>query len=161
MLRRKQKEEERAEETPRPIIGFRGAHVFDVSQTDGEPLPSLQPRKAIQATILDRLRRILGGKGIVLERSERILPAKGMSSGGKITLLPSLDPADTFAVVVHEVAHELLHQSERRTQTTNTIRETEAEAVAFVVSSAVGLDTNSASSDYIQLYSGDKATLAE
>ena len=32
------------------------------------------------------------------------------------------------------------------------IRETEAEAVAFVVCSGIGLDTNSASSDYIQLY---------
>jgi len=33
--------------------------------------------------------------------------------------------------------------------------------VAFVVNSAIGLDTNTSSSDYIQLHSGDKATLAE
>jgi len=39
------------------------------------------------------------------------------------------------------------------------VRETEAEAVAFVVSHAIGLDTGSAASDYIQLYSGDKDTL--
>ena len=37
----------------------------------------------------------------------------------------------------------------------------EAEAVAFVVSGAIGLDVNTASSDYIQLHAGDKATLAE
>ena len=41
-----------------------------------------------------------------------------------------------------------------------TVRETEAEAVAFVVSQAVGLDTRTALSDYIQLYAGSKATLA-
>ena len=32
--------------------------------------------------------------------------------------------------------------------------------MAFVVCQAVGLDTNTAASDYIQLYDGDKATLA-
>ncbi len=41
------------------------------------------------------------------------------------------------------------------------IRETEAEAVAFVVCQGIGLDTNSASSDYIQLYNGDKETLVK
>ena len=84
-----------------------------------------------------------------------------MSEGGKITLLPDLAPAEHLSVLVHEVAHELLHRGDRRPSTTHTVRETEAEAVAFVVCNAVGLDTNSASSDYIQLHSGDKATLAE
>jgi hypothetical protein len=88
-------------------------------------------------------------------------PAKGLSSGGKITLLPDLSAAERFATLVHETAHELLHRDDRRTQTTRTVRETEAEAVAFVVCEAVGLDTNTASADYIRLYSGDKATLAE
>ena len=63
--------------------------------------------------------------------------------------------------MVHEVAHELLDRGDRRKETTHTVRETEAEAVTFVVASAIGLDTNSASSDYIQLHAGDKATLAE
>ena len=72
-------------------------------------------------------------------------------------------PAGTksFAVLVHETAHELLHRGDRRKETTHTVRETEAEAVAFVVSTAIGLDANTSSSDYIQLHAGDKATLAE
>jgi hypothetical protein len=37
--------------------------------------------------------------------------------------------------------------------------ELEAEAVAYVVCHAVGLDTNTASSDYIQLYHGDRKAL--
>jgi hypothetical protein len=44
---------------------------------------------------------------------------------------------------------------------TRTVRETEAEAVSFVVCEAVGLDTNTASADYIRMYSGDKAMLGE
>ena len=78
------------------------------------------------------------------------------SSGGKITLLPDLSPAEHFAVLAHEVAHELLHKSERRKKTTPRVREREAEAVAFVVSSAVGVNVGTASSDYIQMYDGDK-----
>ena len=54
-----------------------------------------------------------------------------------------------------------MHRGQRRNQTTQTVRETEAEAVAFVVSTAIGLDANTSSADYIQLYAGDNATLAE
>jgi len=38
--------------------------------------------------------------------------------------------------------------------------ETEAEAVAFVVCQAIGLDTGTAASDYIQLFDGKTETLA-
>jgi len=41
------------------------------------------------------------------------------------------------------------------------VREVEAEAVAFVVGQAVGLDCGTASSDYIQLYDGKKETLLQ
>lgn len=86
--------------------------------------------------------------------------ALGMSSGKTVQVLVSLDPAHRFQVAVHELVHELLHKDEeRRKQTTKTIRETEAEAVAFVVSSAVGLDCSTASSDYLQLYGGKRETL--
>lgn len=61
--------------------------------------------------------------------------------------------------MVHELAHELLHKSERRAETTKTIRETEAEAVAFVVCESCGIDTSTRSSDYIQLYQGSVDTL--
>lgn len=45
--------------------------------------------------------------------------------------------------------------------TTQTVRETEAEAVAFIVGQAVGLAMGHASSDYIQMYAGNAALLAE
>ena len=55
----------------------------------------------------------------------------------------------------------MLHRGERRTLTTKQVRETEAEAVAFVVCRAVGLETGTASSDYIQLWHGDANLLRE
>jgi hypothetical protein len=56
---------------------------------------------------------------------------------------------------VHELAHEMLHKVERRTATTKTVRETEAEAIAFVIGNGVGLETGTKSADYIQLYHGN------
>jgi hypothetical protein len=64
-----------------------------------------------------------------------------------------------FATLSHEVAHELVHRGERRSSTSKRIRETEA--VAFVVCSAIGLETGSAAQDYIGLYGGDAKLLSE
>ena len=55
----------------------------------------------------------------------------------------------------------MLHRDPRRSQTTQRVRETEAEAVAFVVCQGIGLNTNTAAQDYISLYSGDAALLLE
>jgi antirestriction protein ArdC len=161
MVGKKKAEEELSEDAHSRLFGFRAAHVFDVSQTEGDPLPEFATTKGDPQEFTERLKEFIAAKGIALEYSDEITPAKGMSSGGKITILPRLDPAEHFSVLVHETAHELLHRTERRSKTTHTIRETEAEAVAFVVSSAIGLDVNSSSSDYIQLHAGDKATLVE
>ncbi len=112
------------------------------------------------STHLESLKQFVADRGIALEYSESISPARGVSRGGKIALLPGLSPAEEFSTLAHELAHEILHRDERRSQTDKTIRETEAEAVAFVVSQSIGLETGTAASDYIQLYSGDKQTLA-
>ena len=161
MVGRKKSDDQLTEDERTRLFGFRAAHVFDVSQTDGEPLPEFATVQGDPQEYADRLKQFIACQHIALEYDGKIAPAKGMSSGGKITLLPDLPPAEHFAVLTHEIAHELLHRGERRTRTTQTVRETEAEAVAFVVSSAIGLDTNTSSSDYIQLHAGDKATLAE
>lgn len=55
----------------------------------------------------------------------------------------------------------MMHRNDRRNSTSKHIRETEAEAVAFVVCQAIGLETDSAAQDYIQLYEGDGALLLE
>jgi hypothetical protein len=84
-----------------------------------------------------------------------------MSYGGKIVILPGQSAAEEFSCLVHEVSHELLHKSERRTATTKTVRETEAEAIAFVVSQTIGLNSGNSASDYIHLYHGNAALLTE
>ncbi len=76
-------------------------------------------------------------------------------------LKASLDSAEEFSVLVHEMSHEILHQNPSDRPEEKTVREAEAEAVACVVCQGIGLDVNTASSDYIQLYDGDKKTLMQ
>ncbi len=152
--------DESREEKKTVVVGFRRVYVWDVAQTEGEALPSLGEATGEVGESLDRLREFIAGKGIALEYDEGIAPAQGMSYGGRIALLPGQTKAEEFATLVHETAHEMLHKADRRAATTKTIRETEAEAVAFVVGKAVGLNVSS-SVDYIQLYHGDAELLQE
>ncbi|HEX4772235.1 MAG TPA: ArdC family protein [Bryobacteraceae bacterium] len=142
------------------VVAFRTAYVFDVAQTEGEILPEFASVNGDPAEKIDSLKAFVCSRGILLDYDSGIAPALGVSRGGSITLLPGLAAAQEFSTLAHECAHELLHRNERRPQTNKTIRETEAEAVAFVVCQAIGLDTNTAAADYIKLYNGDKATLS-
>jgi len=165
--KRRQKESPEREEpdsktTAAPaLVGFRPVYVWDISQTEGKELPALREFSGEAGTHLAQLVQFVIGRGIKFGYSDKIAPARGVSKGGSIELLPDMTEAEQFATLVHEVAHELLHKSERRSLITKTVRETEAEAVAFVVSKAIGLETGSASADYIQLYHGDAKLLAE
>jgi len=161
--RTKNNQEQQTDEKPRPVlIGFRAVYVFDVSQTEGADLPEFEHN--ITGDVRDhrdRLIEFLGRQNIALDYTENIAPALGVSYGGKIALLPGQSKAEEFVTLVHEVAHELLHKTDRRTKTTATVRETEAEAVAFIVGQGIGLEMGRASSDYIQMYAGNAALLAE
>ena len=143
------------------LYGFRAVYVFDVDQTEGKELPSLTDVRGDVTGFRERLIEYVGSQGIKLSYSEKIAPAKGLSSGKRITLLTGMQPAEEFSTLVHELAHEMLHRSERRTLTTKQVRETEAEAVAFVVCQSLGLETGSASADYIQLWNGSAKLLQE
>jgi len=163
-VRRKKDEEAKRDITKRNeriLLGFRHAYVFDVSQTEGVDLPEIHQVSGDPGENLERLASFVRSRGIALVYNKHIAPALGMSYGGRIAILPGQSKAEEFATLVHETAHELLHKAERRTITTKTVRETEAEAVAFVVGKAVGLVTGSASADYIQLYHGNASLLAE
>lgn len=146
--------------TAKKLVGFRIVYVFDVSQTEGEPVPDFMGIRGDAADHLKRLKALTAELGIELSEETIIGGALGVSKGGVIVLRPGMTDAEATSVLAHEIAHELLHKDERRKETDKRVRETEAEAVAYVVCHHLGLDTTIRSSDYIQLYQGDTETLA-
>ncbi len=146
----------------KPRLRFRVVHVFDVAQTDGEPLPEPTRVGGDPGVFLVRLEQGVSSSGIVLETVPRELigGAEGVSKGGAIALREGLSPAERFAVLAHEWAHEILHRVPAEERPDKVVRETEAEAVAFAVCQSIGLETGTAAADYIRLYRGNRETLA-
>jgi len=138
------------------INGFKGVYVFDISQTDGDELPEFASVQGDPTCYQEKLGNFISANGITLEYSDT-LHADGISKKGTIVIRSGLSQAQDFSVKVHELAHEFLHHTGNKLSKTQ--KETEAEAVAYVVCQSIGLDTNTAFSDYIQLYKGDKETL--
>jgi len=145
VLRKENDSEDESRTDIAEVNGFKCVYVFDISQTDGSDLPK---PASVTGDPSDHI-----GK---LEYSDDLW-AEGCSSGGKIVIHTGLTPARDFAVKAHELAHEFLHHTGEKLSKTQ--KETEAEAVAYVVCQSIGLDTNTAFSDYIQFYKGDKETL--
>ncbi len=167
VLNRKKKSEteNEGEESPErstpTIRGFKVAHVFDVQQTDGKELPEFASLSGDPGDKITRLVEIIEEKGIVLEFVDSLGGANGCSMGGTIQVVTTLPAPQKFSTLTHELAHELLHQGDRRQTTTKAVRETEAEAVAYVVCRSAGLECSTRSADYIQLWNGDDKVLLQ
>lgn len=160
MVYRKQNEPSEADGEDAALRGFKVVHVFDISQTDGEALPELASIGGDPGELLCGLETLIRESGIVLQYEELPYGTKGESRKGEIAVDVKLPQAERFSVLAHELAHEWLHDAVQRKDLTKTVRETEAEAVAYVVCQAVGLDCSTRSADYIQMYQGTAETLA-
>jgi antirestriction protein ArdC len=95
--KKEQGEVEDQREEQQAVAGFRPVTVFDILQTDGQPLPEVAKVSGDPKSYIDRLKEYVGRLGIELEYSSEIQPAKG--------ILPDLNPAEAFATLVHETAH--------------------------------------------------------
>ena len=106
------------------------------------------------------------GQVIELDYADELGSLEGMSTGGHITLRRGLSPGEEFSTLAHELAHEMLHR-DKDCGKSGRVRYCEpclwyasVHPTHFVICQGVGLDTNTAASHYIQLYAGDKDTLA-
>lgn len=146
----------------RRVFGFRATYVFDVSQTDGKELPDLNRLGGEPGDKLAKLHVAAMTFGIRVEYHEDLRGAYGVSKGGAITLLAGLSEAEEFNTLAHELGHELLHRGSERRVMSKSVKELEAEAVAYVVSRAAGLDNSLLhSADYICCHKGDAELLSK
>lgn len=142
---------------PETVRFFKATYVFDVSQTDGTDIPEYECKPSGDpAEYTEKLKSYIADNGITLTYKAISNGADGYATTGNITVDTSLSPAAEFSVLVHELTHTLLHLTPdaKAEKLSKTVKETEAEAVAYVVGTAIGLDGLSASSDYIHLYQG-------
>ena len=87
------------------VTGYRAAFVFDVEQTEGKPLPEFAKTTGDPKDHLEKLKALVAKQGISLEYDKSIAPAYGVSYGGKIRLVPGMQPAEEFSVLAHELAY--------------------------------------------------------
>lgn len=118
MVCKKRTQDAECEDEQTRVFGFRTAYVFDVADTDGADLPQFATVSGDPQDYTERLKGFIANSGITVEYSDRIAPAKGLSQGGNIVLLPGMSAAETLSVLAHECAHELLHKGTRRAETT-------------------------------------------
>lgn len=158
----KVKKEEDGEEVCYQGISFKIVHVFDASQLEAsdKPLPSFfTSLDGDHESLYTKISQAVKSSGIELEEGNTG-QAQGWSIGGKIILKQGLDSTNRCLTLIHEFAHELLHQNATGKQMSKRKKELHAEAIAYIVGTHCGIKSPY-SSDYIQNYGNTEKTLME
>ncbi len=160
-------EDEETGEKVRALVGFKTTTVFDISQTDGEPLPEApRPEELdreegaqIAQKVYEGLSRFCEAEGVAVcfEESRRGDYGSYQREERRITLNAALPATEKATTLAHELAHHLLHVQEDGTA--KAAKEIEAEGAAFVVCAAFGLDTSRFTFAYVANYAGEPETL--
>ena len=144
------------ERSRRVLTGFRTVAVFDVAQTDGDPLPVPQRPALLQGQapegLWDALAHQVAAANFTLSRvadASDIGGANGVTDFGARTVQVRCDVSEAQAVktLAHELGHVMLHDPETDptwSMPCREVKEVEAESVAYLVTAHSGLD----SSDY-------------
>lgn len=139
------------------IIGYRIVNVFDFSQTSGD-LSQLDVIKGgligdwTIGNSLVKLNQLVEAFGIPTKEVEITAGADGWTNGKEIFLVNN-NENQAIATYIHELAHCKMHFGKDREKLSGEQKEVEAETVAFVVCSAIGLE-NKASKLYLNGFKG-------
>lgn len=151
------------EETEKILVGFKIVNVFDISQTEGVPLPE----------IAHRLDGSVEGYNDFMESLKKFSPVPVILQNVEGTANGYYDLVNKFIVIdksmsqemhvktgIHEVTHALLHDKdngiEKDSKSGIETKEIEAESVAFTVCKYYGIDTSNYSFGYISGWSSGK-----
>jgi hypothetical protein len=136
-------------DSPKELFGFRIVYVFDISQTDGEPLPPVPDWKSPEknAELNEKLIAYAKSNGIEVVVKKQRGEIQGVSLGRLI----EIDPGAGTITLLHELGHELLGHHNEGILLDRAIGELQAESVAFVVSKYFGLERLN-SSNYLALW---------
>lgn len=152
--------------TNRKLYGFRIVTVFDISQTEGKPLPN--PVVLYEQGDDEEAEKLLKALSEVItipvsyasKTEDPILEGGALGyytpSRHDIVLRDDLSTYRTLTTLVHEYVHSLLHhKNSNRKEKTRGQREAEAEGTAYVVCTYFGLDTSAFSFGYVAQWAHD------
>jgi len=148
-----------ADAEPEYVRGFVLVPVFDVAQTDGEPLPDLNWRAAgdAPAALADALGAAAVRLGFALGELAADDEADGRARHETRELLvkPGLAGAQMARTLAHELAHLLLHGDAETRPRARELRELEADSAAYIALAHFGLDCAVNTAEYIAAYLGE------
>lgn len=144
--------------------GFKVVNTFDISQTEGEELPSIGVSELVgniegYHNFFEAL-KLICPVPIAFEKVEG--EAKGYYHllEKRIAIREGMSELQTVKTAIHEMAHQKLHDNNKTSdenQTRNS-QEIEAESVAYVVCQHYGIDTSDYSFGYVATWSAGKET---
>lgn len=153
---------------------FRPVKVFDVSQTEGKPLPQLSSPLTGDVQnyeiFMEALRRT-SPVPIDFKPLEPSMDGFFSSDSQSITLREGMSEVQTICAAVHEITHSLLHnrekerlsvaagtdQAEKVKPKDRNTEEVEAESVSYAVCQYYGIETGENSLGYIATWSKDRS----
>lgn len=159
----KKEQDEVTGEEKHKIYGFISVPVFDVTQTEGKPLPIDEFKLVLtgQSEVAEQL--FEGVKQLAIKDNCPIRIDKCKGANGyynfvdhEIVVGDHLDVNHRTKTAVHELVHSRVHTYEelKKNQPSESERECVAEGAAFVVCSYFGLDTSEYSFEYVRGWAG-------
>ena len=154
------------EEVEIKIPAFRAVSVFDVSQTDGEPLPELEAKELLST--VEGYEDFINAITYVAHAPIGFEDIPGASKGyfniekNRIAVQEGMSESQTLKTMVHETAHSMLHNKEVNKEDIlapakdRNTKEVEAESIAFTVYNHFSIDTSDYSVGYIAGWSNGK-----
>jgi antirestriction protein ArdC/predicted nucleotidyltransferase/uncharacterized protein YqgV (UPF0045/DUF77 family) len=149
------------------IPAFRAVSVFDVSQTDGKPIPELEAQELLSTVegYEDFVQALMNVAPVPIGFEDIPGDSKGYfhTEEKRIAVQENMSESQTLKTMVHEAAHSMLHNKEINrddlmeapAKDRNT-KEVEAESVAYTVCQHFGIDTSDYSFGYIVGWSSGK-----
>ena len=162
-------ETDEGEPTQRKLHGFRVVHVFDLSQTEGEPLPEVAPSLLLGPAperLWESLVSLVERDSYALERGD-CGSANGFTRFDErvIRIRDDVEPAQASKTLAHEVGHVRAEHDTRfadqyrRSVGCRGVAEVEAESIAFLVAASAGLDSSDYTVPYVAGWAGGDVEL--
>lgn len=144
---------------------FKIGYTFDVSQTEqieGKEVIELSPVKDLKGDVKDYqalTKALMEISPVPIKIEAFTASAKGCynSLTNEITIQPDMSEVQTIKTMIHEIAHSIVHSEENLNQLkqkenvefSKNEKEVQAESIAYIVSSHLGIDTSDYSFPYV------------